>query len=74
MMGIDGSYTQTIKTESTLSSSTIHKQMMLKNSYVLSSGSSQIGTFDSKSTIAGSLTSLNERKWFGNINNHQGLL
>jgi hypothetical protein len=36
--------------------------MMLKNSYVLSSGSSQIGTFDSKSTIAGSLTSLNERK------------
>jgi hypothetical protein len=24
MMGIDGSYTQTIKTESTLSSSTIH--------------------------------------------------
>ena len=38
MMGIDGSYTQTIKTESTLSSSTIHVTKNASNSYVLSSG------------------------------------
>ena len=46
MMGIDESYTQTIKTKSTLSSSTIHITKDASNSYVLSSGSSQIGTFD----------------------------
>ncbi|MGI9011895.1 MAG: hypothetical protein ACR2F1_12005 [Nitrososphaeraceae archaeon] len=60
MMGIAESYTQTIKTESTLSSSTIHITKDASNSYVLSSGSSQIGTFDSTSTIAGSGTSLKE--------------
>lgn len=60
LIGILKSYAQTSELQSKLSASTIHITKDASNSYVLSSGSSQIGTFDTTYTILGSITSLKQ--------------
>ena len=60
IMGIVESYSQTGELQSKLSASTIHITKDASNSYALSSGSSQIGTFDTTYTILGSVTSLKQ--------------
>jgi hypothetical protein len=60
LMGIVESYAQTSELQSKLPASTIHITKDASNSYVLSSGSSQIGTFDTTYTILGSVTSLKQ--------------
>jgi hypothetical protein len=60
LMGILESYAQTSELQSKLPASTIHITKDASNSYVLSSGSSQIGTFDTTYTILGSVTSLKQ--------------
>lgn len=60
LMGIVESYAQTSELQSKLPASTIHITKDASNSYVLSSGSSQIGTFDTTYTILGSITSLKQ--------------
>ena len=60
LMGIVESYAQTSELQSKLPASTIHITKDSSNSYVLSSGSSQIGTFDTTYSIVGSVTSLKE--------------
>ena len=60
IMGIVESYAQTSELQSKLSASTIHITKDASNSYALSSGSSQIGTFDTTYTILGSVTSLKQ--------------
>jgi hypothetical protein len=60
IMGIVESYAQTSELQSKLPASTIHITKDSSNSYVLSSGSSQIGTFDTTYTIVGSITSLKQ--------------
>jgi hypothetical protein len=60
LMGIVESYAQTSVLQSKLPASTIHITKDASNSYVLSSGSSQIGTFDTTYTILGSVTSLKQ--------------
>lgn len=60
IMGIAESYAQTSGLQSKLPASTIHITKDSSNSYVLSSGSSQIGTFDTTYSIVGSVTSLKE--------------
>ena len=60
IMGIVESYAQTGELQSKLSASTIHITKDASNSYALSSGSSQIGTFDTTYTILGSVTSLKQ--------------
>jgi hypothetical protein len=61
IIGVTESYSQTAETQAkSQSSNTIHITKDASNSYVLSSGSSQIGTFDTTYTIAGSVTSLKE--------------
>src|SRR5687768_11110541 len=60
IMGIAESYAQTSELQSKSPSSTIHITKDSSNSYALSSGSSQIGTFDTTHTIVGSVTSLKE--------------
>lgn len=60
IMGIAESYAQTSELQSKSPSSTIHITKDSSNSYALSSGSSQIGTFDTTYTIVGSVTSLKE--------------
>ena len=57
LMGIE-TYAQTSELQSKMPASTIHITKDASNSYVLSSGSSQIGTFDTTYTILGSVTSL----------------
>ncbi len=60
LMGIVESYAQTSELQSKLPASTIHLTKDASNSYVLSTGSSQIGTFDTTYTILGSVTSLKQ--------------
>jgi len=60
IMGIVESYAQTSELQSKLSASTIHITKDASNSYALSSGSSQIGTFDTTYTILGSVPSLKQ--------------
>ncbi len=60
LMGILESYAQTSELQSKLPASTIHITKDASNSYVLSSGSSQIGTFDTTYTILGGVTSLKQ--------------
>lgn len=60
IMGIVESYAQASELQSKLSASTIHITKDASNSYALSSGSSQIGTFDTTYTILGSVTSLKQ--------------
>lgn len=60
IMGIVESYAQTSELQPKLPASTIHITKDASNSYVLSSGSSQIGTFDTTYTILGSVTSLKQ--------------
>ena len=60
IMGIAESYAQTSGLQSKFPASTIHITKDSSNSYVLSSGSSQIGTFDTTYTIVGSITSLKQ--------------
>jgi hypothetical protein len=60
LMGIVESYAQTSELQSKLPASTIHITKDASNSYLLSSGSSQIGTFDTTYTILGSVTSLKQ--------------
>jgi hypothetical protein len=60
LMGIVELYAQTSELQSKLPASTIHITKDASNSYVLSSGSSQIGTFDTTYTILGSVTSLKQ--------------
>ena len=60
IIGIAESYAQTSGLQSKLPASTIHITKDSSNSYVLSSGSSQIGTFDTTYTIVGSITSLKQ--------------
>ena len=60
LIGIVESYAQTSELQSKLPASTIHITKDASNSYVLSSGSSQIGTFDTTYTILGSVTSLKQ--------------
>ena len=58
IMGIAESYAQTGDLPSKSPSSSIHITKDSSNSYVLSSGSSHIGTFDTTYTILGSVSSL----------------
>ena len=60
LMEIVETYAQTSELQSKLPASTIHITKDASNSYVLSSGSSQIGTFDTTYTILGSVTSLKQ--------------
>ena len=60
LIGIVESYAQTSQLQSKLPASTIHITKDASNSYVLSTGSSQIGTFDTTYTILGSVTSLKQ--------------
>lgn len=60
LIGIVESYAQTSQLQSKLPASTIHITKDTSNSYVLSSSSSQIGTFDTTYTILGSVTSLKQ--------------
>ena len=60
LMGIVETYAQTSELQSKLPASTIHITKDASNSYVISSGSSQIGTFDTTYTILGSVTSLKQ--------------
>jgi hypothetical protein len=61
IIGVTESYSQTAQTQAkSHSSNTVHITKDASNSYVLSSGSSQIGTFDTTYTIAGSATALKE--------------
>jgi hypothetical protein len=60
IIGVTESYSQTAQAQAKSQSYTIHITKDASNSYVLSSGSSQIGTFDTTYTIAGSVTSLKE--------------
>ena len=60
IMGIAELYAQTSELQSKSPASTIHITKDSSNSYVLSSGSSQIGTFDTTYSIVGSVTSLKE--------------
>lgn len=60
LIGIVESYAQTSQLQSKLPVSTIHITKDTSNSYVLSSSSSQIGTFDTTYTILGSVTSLKQ--------------
>ena len=58
IMGTAESYAQTGELQSKSPTSTIHITKDASNSYVLSSGSSHIGTFDTTYTIVGSVSSL----------------
>lgn len=61
-LGLTESFSQTTETQSKSSSSSLHITKHSSNSYVLSSGSSHIGSFGTAYNILGSISSIKDSK------------